>query len=99
MAEGPSLPMDDAANSRTLLKLSSATQRSPLESNAIPFGPLKLFWEAETKSGTEVRFACPITVEAFMPSEKGGLNSKTRLFTRSDTHRYPRGRTSCQRVN
>src|SRR5262249_4544277 len=75
-----------ALNLSTLLFPSSATQRFPDLSNAMPVGvvnPLMVVAPVLV-----VKEDCPITIEANSPLERGARNSNTLLFLASATHRF-----------
>ena len=76
--------------SRTRLLASSATQRLPEESKAIPVGKQRLLALAPPRSQFPVlRLAWPRTSEAASPVVNGGVYSRIRLLSESATQRLP----------
>src|SRR5215831_20208218 len=76
-----------APKSTTLLLSPSKTQRSPELSKTTPPGLQRVFLRAPQEEATKV--CCPMTREAAIPVLKGALNSRTRLLSWSEAHRFP----------
>jgi hypothetical protein len=76
-------------NSKTREFPRSATQTLPEESTATAAGLLRLL--AVVPAAVPAKLIWPKTTDATWPVEKGGANSRTRLFPESVTQRFPAG--------
>lgn len=85
--------MKGGVNSSILLLPLSLTQRFPEESKASPVGEVRqeglIEVVSEHTSDEIVKLSFPKTMLAASPVDRGALNSKTRLFAISATHKSP----------